>query len=231
MRPLGFWGLLTWAVLMGALGVSTLVDHYSPPRDAPIPTATPITVTVSGGDPFVTARHAIGPLDPSGDPVAHRPNHVGLVGAVYPNYSEQLQPMALLGVPFTFVVPETWACEPSVVTPTHAVQHCADRLPGPAPPELNLEVDRCPVSCTDADRATVVARLHHPVQNFPADEGATSFGTETVNGRYYLRMVDEFTVSPDEPLGWIVVAQADSVPADTAVVQRIVNDIYAQTRV
>jgi hypothetical protein len=225
-----FWLLVTATVCALVAGAINVLAPYLTGDGSPIPAGRPVAVPTFDGDPFVSARNPIGPLDPSGDSLAHRPSDLGLIGAVYTDYTLRTQSMGLPGVPFTFIVPETWGCEESVVTPSHTVQRCADRIVERGAPQLELEVDRCPSGCSDADRAAVEKSLRHQVERFFPDPYAT-LGTETVAGRYYLTAVDVFTVNPEEPLQWVVVAQADSIPADAAIVQRIVNDIYGQTRV
>jgi hypothetical protein len=230
MGPVQFWLSAASTVFLVLLGIVNLTRLHPTTSDAAIPAVSPTVVPGLDGEPFVAAGHPIGPLGPSGDPVAHRSSALALVGAAYTNVKiPATQLMALPGVPFTFIVPETWGCQAALGTPTRTVHHCADRLAGSGGPGLDLDVERCPASCSEADRVAVEKRLHHQVRQFL--DPYVSLGAETTNGRYYLTVVDIFTVSPEEPLGWIVVAQADSASADNQIVQRIVNDIYGQTRV
>jgi hypothetical protein len=227
--PVGFWIRITLLSFIVLLNVADLVLPYLR-GDDPIPAAPAITVSGLDGSPFVTARHPIGPLDPSGHALTHRPSGgLDITGAAYDDPSTGTQPMALPGVPFTFLVPETWACETTLVKPTSTGYHCANRVTAAGAPVLDLEVERCPASCAGAERAVVEAQLRRRVHGYWWDQYA-SLDDQVVNGRYYLTVVDLFTVSTDEPLGWILAIQADSTPPDAAIIQCIVNDIYNQTR-
>jgi hypothetical protein len=225
-RPGRFW--LWYGILLAALLLLVSIGFVALQHlraDDRIPAAPQITVSDLAGGSFLSARQPIGPLGPSGQAVAHRASPLGLGGDVYTDPAQGTQPMALPGVPFTFLVPQSWGCD----TTTAPVHHCADPAAGADSPALDLQVEHCPASCS-ADRAAIEKHLPYPVLPFYKDPYA-SVGDQSVNGqRYYRTLVDVFTVSADEPLRWLVVVRATASPDDGVIIQRIVNDIYAQTR-
>jgi hypothetical protein len=61
------------------------------------------------------------------------------------------------------------------------------------------------------------------------DRTVTYRRSRPVDGRYLLTLDRVFTDASASPAEWLVVVGARSVPADTATVQKIINDIYVQT--
>jgi hypothetical protein len=215
-----YWILIVLMAILLVYGALTLLRPEMSASTTPIPPASPTTVPTLAGDAFVSARHPIG----SGG--GHRVSGLGLIGAVYPDAVVDGQSMTLPGVPFTFIVPSAWQCGATTVVGVTAAFRCA---PGDGGPQLTLYLRHCPTTCADADRVALEDHLQIPPR-LSAIDAYTHAGDQTVDGRYSITLLDTFTVTAAEPLRWLVVAQADASPADAATVQRVINDIYAQTR-
>jgi hypothetical protein len=221
LRPVGpvrYWSFVVFMVIQLVVGVGNLVLLFG--RTASIPTASQITVPPLDRAPFVSARY------PIGSTATHRAGGLGLLGAVYPDTVAGGQSMTLAGVPFTFIVPSGWQCVATTGVGATAAYGCMATGGGP---KLTLFVRHCPMACAMVDRA--ILERPAPPPALTTLDAYTQFGEPSVDGRYAMIIVDVFTVSVAEPLQWLVLAKADGAPADIAAVQRVVNDIYNQTRV
>jgi hypothetical protein len=70
--------------------------------------------------------------------------------------------------------------------------------------------------------------LSHPA-TYRVRDAATRFAEQTVGGRYVLAVNRVFAAPAGGQAGWQVLLEAEAQPADAAVIQKIVNDIWAQT--
>jgi hypothetical protein len=199
-------------VLLGALAaLRTMVWSHERPR--PIPQATPTSVADLAGDPFVS---------PSAIP-SRAPHRTGpaLVGAVF-GAADSTREMRLSGLPFTFVTPHSWGCLKGTVTVPAEAWRCIDEHAGAGRPQIDLVVRRCAAACTAAQRAELDTILDHPAQ-FKVRDAATRWAEQTVGGRYVLAVNATFA-------DWQLLVEATAAPADAPTLQKIVNDIWAQTR-
>jgi hypothetical protein len=172
------------------------------------------------GQPFV-----------SPSPKVHPPNRPssgkGIVGAAY-TQADDVREMMLLGLPFAFDVPSSWGCL-GAKSPNAAAWRCIDEQGGAQRSQVDLRLRHCPGPCTQAQRAEVGEGLAYGSKATVIDP-ATRVSEGTVAGRYYLTLDRVLSPPPAGPGEWVVVVAARAEQADASTVQKIVNDIYVQTR-
>jgi hypothetical protein len=199
-------------LVIGGILMALMPWWYSRPRA--IPHAPPTNVADLAGDPFVSASpiqprapHRSGPAQP-------------LVGAAFAA-GDSTREMHLSGVPFTFVTPTAWGCLKGTVKVAADAWRCIDEHGGKGRAQIDIVVRHCAAACTDAQRAELDTLLDHPATYRVHDPG-TRYAEQTVGGRYVLTLNG---VHGD----WQVLLEAEAAPGDAPAVQKIVNDIWAQT--
>lgn len=209
------WVLTGLVVLLVAAGILLALTPWWYSRPRAIPHAPPTNVADLAGDPFVSASpiqprapHRAGPVQP-------------LVGAAFAP-GEGTREMRLSGLPFTFVTPSSWGCLKGTVKVGAEAWRCIDEHAGSGRPQVDIVVRRCAAACTDAQRAEFDTLLDHPATYHVHDAG-TRYAEQTVNGRYVLALNRVWA-------DWQVLIEAEAAPGDAAAVQKIANDIWAQTR-
>jgi hypothetical protein len=207
------WSLAAFLVLvLAALAAVRLLPWWHE-RPQAVPHATPTHVADLAGDPFVSPS-----VIPSRAPHRSGP---ALVGAVF-GAGDSTREMHLSGLPFTFVTPHSWGCLKGTVTVVADAWRCIDEHAGDGRPQLDLVVRRCAGACTEAQRAELDTVLDHPAV-FKVRDAGTRYADRTIDGRYVLTVDATFA-------DWQLLVEATAAPADTATLQKIVNDIWAQTR-
>ena len=214
MRRVALWVLsVLLCFLLAALVLLALAPWwFSRPRA--IPHATPTSVVDLGGGPFVSAS----PIQPR---AAHRAGPAQpLVGASFAP-GDTTREMRLSGLPFTFLTPTSWGCLKGSVKVEAEAWRCIDEHAGSGRPQIDVVVRHCAAACTDAQRAELDAILTHPATYRVRDAG-TRYAEQTVGGKYVLALNRVWG-------NWQVLLEAEAAPGDAAAVQKIVNDIWAQT--
>jgi hypothetical protein len=200
-------------LLVAMLGLALMPWWYGRPKA--IPHATPTNVADLTGDPFVSAS-----------PVQPRPPHRSgpaqpLVGAVFAP-GDSTREMDLSGLPFTFVTAKSWGCLAGTVKVEAQAWRCIDEHGGNGRAQIDIVVRHCAApGCTDAQRAELDTLLDHPATYRVRDPG-TRYAEQTVNGRYVLTLNRVWA-------DWQLLIEAEAAPGDSVAVQKIVNDIWAQT--
>jgi hypothetical protein len=141
--------------------------------------------------------------------------------------------MAFPGWPFAFRVPKTWGCLKGNFEglPDALAWVCVDEGNAGARQKANVLLRRCPTTCTGPEQ-TVMDKVwfDKPEQAVRAD--ATTRYVETARnteGLYTVDMSHFFAPGPGRPPQWQVGVFVQSPPGTKAAVQKIVNDVRAQT--
>ena len=182
----------------------------------PIPASEPTTVAELSGTPFVSPSRVVQPL-------SHKAIRQALVGPTFVA-GDETREFRLRDVPVTFLAPNTWGCLRGTAGTLPAWRCIDEHMQGS--PTLDIVVNSCGIRCEEAHHGPPVTSLIHQAKLTRRD-ATTRYAEETVNGRYVLTVDLVFANAGEQ---WVIAAQAIGAPAQAPVVQRILNDIYSQTR-
>jgi hypothetical protein len=191
------------------------------PDDIPRAPRTPVADLT--GDVFVSPS----PAQPR---ASHRsPTGAPLIGAGF-DARDSVQDSVLRGLPFTFRMPRLWTCPDVERYDATTVHRCHDAGSGKPPdaPHFHLVALRCPTACTQAERGAADQRLAAP-PTYRERDAATRIAESTAGGRYRLTVNRVYATVTVDRSAWVIVVDAHASAASAPAVQKIVNDIYAQT--
>ena len=221
-------------VLAGLLGWRTVLladddgeGAAAPPAASVLPTQPPVPDTPPG-DPEEQ--------QPEGQQQPQRPLETTGPGVAGPSFTpeDDTQVMGLPGLPFAFRVPGTWQCERSDDVPEPVVRYrCEDRSDPSEenPPGGVIEMAPCPQPC-GSDAWEVLRARYAPLGAWRPVDAQTAVVEDLpaeVPGTYRIRMSRIFSTVPGSAPDSHVFVGMTGGPQDVETLQKVVNDIRANT--
>lgn len=220
-RPVAVvWSVVAVAAVLAVVAVTALHLLWQPETETTVAGARPTAVPSLATDPFVSPSPIPSP------PALKRVPPVRLVGPVF-GANDTTQLVHPRELPFAFRVPASWDCGRGRILPG-GVGYSCDAAAKSGVARVTLFVRRCRAVCTPAE----YDRFGQDWMDAPLryrERDATTRLVDVSGFGYYRLAVSHLFRDAARKLTWHVGVYARATPANTAVVQKVVNDIRSQT--